>query len=167
MKRERVRFITCSFQGGIRKSRSLQWQNIGKRFSYVRFCASVAFCSFLLFTTANAFAAQAKLTWTDTSTNEAEFDIERKAEACLGTALPFTQIVAMPSITVIQSGITVTFIDTTVVEPSPTSAPGTKTTYCYRVAAANAAGKSAFSNTAEISFPLSIPSVPINLTISP
>ena len=79
-----------------------------------------------------ASAAQNVLTWTDNSSNEQTFKIERKAGACAGTGT----FVALATVPV----NTTTYTDTAVVVGN---------TYCYRVRAANASGVSAFSNTAE------------------
>jgi hypothetical protein len=96
---------------------------------------------------APAVAGQNVLTWTDNSTNENNFHIERKAEACTGTAV-FTEIAT--------TGFNVnTFTDTAVIEG---------VTYCYRVAASNPAGKSAYSNTASRAVPFSVPAAPSGLT---
>ena len=96
-----------------------------------------------------AWAASNVLTWTDNSTNEANFNIERKAEACTGTGA-FAEIATV--------GINVsTFNDTNVTEG---------VTYCYRVAASNPAGKSAYSNTASRTVPFSIPAAPSGLGVT-
>lgn len=96
-----------------------------------------------------AWGASNVLTWTDNSTNEANFHIERKAEACTGTGA-FAEIATV--------GINVsTFNDTQVTEG---------VTYCYRVAASNPAGKSAYSNTAERTPPFSIPAAPSGLGVT-
>src|SRR3990167_4974487 len=96
-----------------------------------------------------AWAAQNVLTWTDTSTNEVNFHIERKADACAGTA-------AFAEIATTGANI-VTFTDSAVTEG---------VTYCYRVAASNPAGKSAYSNTASRTVPFSIPHAPSGLVVN-
>jgi hypothetical protein len=82
-------------------------------------------------------AAQNTLDWTDNSTTETRFTIERKAEACAGSGgfMPLASV-----------GADVTqYIDPDVVEGA---------TYCYRVNAGNALGVSAYSNTAERTVPI-------------
>ena len=101
----------------------------------------------LILSAAPAWAASNVLSWTDNSTNEATFHIERKAEACTGTA-------AFAEIATTGFNI-VTFTDAAVTEG---------VTYCYRVAASNAAGKSAYSNTAGRTVPFSVPAAPSGLT---
>jgi len=94
-------------------------------------------------------AGQNVLTWTDNASNEQNFNIERKAEACAGGAA------FVPLATV---GIDiVTFTDLGVTEG---------TTYCYRVNASNTAGASAFSNTAARTVPFSVPASPSALTVN-
>jgi len=100
-------------------------------------------------TAAPAWGAQNVLTWTDNSTNELNFNIERKAEACAG-ALPFTPLQS------VSANVT-TFTDTTVTEGL---------TYCYRVNASNTAGTSAWSNTAARTVPFSVPAAPSGLTVN-
>jgi len=104
----------------------------------------------LLLSASSAWAASNSLNWTDNSTNEATFSIERKAEACSGTALPFAEIATVPL------NVT-TFKDTAVVEGG---------TYCYRVAAVNTAGKSPFSNVAGATIPFTIPAAPSGLGVT-
>ena len=102
----------------------------------------------LLISTA-AQAASAVLTWTDNSTNEQGFDIERKAEACAGTALAFSKIGAV--------AVNVkTYTDTTVSEGA---------SYCYRVDAFNGPVKSGYSNTAGLTIPFEIPAGPSGLGV--
>ena len=98
---------------------------------------------------ATAAEAGNVLTWTDNSTNEANFNIERKAEACAGPS-------AFVEIAVVGVNVT-TFNDQAVVEG---------VTYCYRVAASNPAGKSAFSNTASRLVPFTIPASPSGLGVT-
>jgi uncharacterized repeat protein (TIGR02543 family) len=75
-----------------------------------------------------AHAAQLSLTWTDTSTNEDGFTLERKT----GSAGAYGQLASLPA-------GTTGYVDTTVTAG---------TTYCYRVRAYNSAGDSAYSNEA-------------------
>ena len=96
-----------------------------------------------------AHAAGNVLTWTDNSSNEQNFNIERKAEACAGGA-------AFAPLATVGLNI-VTFTDLAVVEG---------TTYCYRVSASNPACTSAFSNTADRSVPFTVPAPPSNLTVN-
>ena len=103
----------------------------------------------LVLMAAPAWAASVSLNWTDNSTNEVTFSIERKAEACSGTTLPFAEIATVPM------NVT-TFKDTAVAEGL---------TYCYRVAAQNSAGKSTFSNQAGTTVPFTIPAAPSGLGV--
>ena len=97
-----------------------------------------------------AWAASNVLTWTDNATNEITQHIERKAVACADPSMGFTQIATVgPNVT--------TFADATVLE---------ETTYCYRVAASNTAGKSAFSNTAERFVPPTVPAAQSGLGVA-
>jgi hypothetical protein len=75
-----------------------------------------------------ASAQQLKLSWVDNSGGEAGFTIQRAPS----TTGPFVQIAQAPQ------GV-ISYTDTTV---------SLGTTYCYRVAAVNSAGMSAFSNIA-------------------
>jgi hypothetical protein len=93
-----------------------------------------------------ATGPQINLAWTDNSTNETGFVIERSAN---GGA--FTQIAT------VAAGA-VTFTDTAVA-PSLMNV-----TYTYRVAASNSAGTSAFSNTASATVP-ALPAAPGNFMI--
>ena len=87
-------------------------------------------------------AAQITVTWSDNSTNETGFKIERKTN----TTGAYAQIA--------QVGIgSTTFIDSTVYAG---------TTYCYRVRAYNTAGNSAYSNEACGTVPI----VPYSLTVA-
>lgn len=95
-----------------------------------------------------AWASSNVLSWTDNSTNETLFNIERKAEACTGPA-------AFSEIATVTSNVT-TFNDVLVIEG---------VTYCYRVAASNSAGKSAFSNTAGRTVPFTVPAPPSGLGV--
>jgi titin len=103
----------------------------------------------LLASAAPTWGAQNVLTWTDNSTNEQTFNIERKAEACAG-ALPFTPLQS------VGANVT-TFTDTTVTEGL---------TYCYRVNASNTAGASAWSNTAARTVPFTVPTAPSGLLVN-
>jgi uncharacterized repeat protein (TIGR02543 family) len=89
---------------------------------------SLGLASFLLVAFTPALAAQLTLTWTDASSNEVGFKIERAT----GTTGAYAQIAMM------TDGAT-GYVDTTV---------SAGTTYCYRVRAYNTAGNSAYSNTA-------------------
>jgi hypothetical protein len=96
-----------------------------------------------------AVAGQNVLTWTDNSTNEQTFNIERKADVCAGPSA-FTPLATVgPNV--------VTFTDLAVAEG---------TTYCYRVSASNTAGVSAFSNTAARTVPFTVPAAPSGLTVN-
>jgi hypothetical protein len=76
----------------------------------------------------SAWAASATLAWTDTATNETGFSIERQ----IAGGAPYAEIGT-------TAANVVTYTDTTLVAG---------TSYCYRVKAVNAAGKSGPSNAA-------------------
>ena len=97
--------------------------------------------------TGSALSAN-RLTWVDNSPNETGFVVERKAEACAGS-MTFTQMSTMPK-------DATAYLDNAVVEGG---------TYCYRVAAKNPAGQSAWSNTAERTVPWTIPVAPGTLKV--
>ena len=103
----------------------------------------------LLLMAAPAWAASNVLTWQDNSGNEANFHVERKAGGCAGVAA-FAEIAT-------TGANVVTFTDSAVTEG---------VTYCYRVAASNPAGKSAYSNTASRTVPFSIPLAPSGLVVN-
>jgi len=94
-------------------------------------------------------ATQNVLTWQDNSANEQSFDIERKAVAC-ATAGTFTVLSTV-------GANVVTYTDLAVTEG---------VTYCYRVDAANTAGKSGYSNTAERLVPFTVPAAPSALQVT-
>lgn len=98
------------------------------------------------------WAAQNTLTWTDNAINEDHFIVERKAEDCTLTALPFTVIVTSLPVN------TQVFIDATVTEG---------VTYCYRVAAGNVDATSDYSNLAGRRVPFTKPASPSALTVGP
>lgn len=83
-----------------------------------------------------AYAGFGRLTldWQDHATSEVSTRIERKAEACTGSVVPFTEVATVgPNV--------ITYVDTAVTVGS---------TYCYRVRAEGVGGLfSAFSNTAQ------------------
>ncbi len=89
---------------------------------------SLGFLSVLLVSVAPASAAQLSLTWTDASTNEDGFKIERAT----GTTGAYGLLAA------VAAGTT-GYVDAAVTAG---------TTYCYRVRAYNSAGDSAYSNAA-------------------
>lgn len=100
---------------------------------------------------APAFAIDAILSWTDNSSNEQGFKIERSLNASTFTALA----------TVNANVVTVT--DTTLVQSLTVD-----NVYCYRVYAYNTAGNSAFTAPAckTIAKPtVTLPAAPGNLTI--
>ena len=96
-----------------------------------------------------AWAASNVLSWSDNSTNEANFVIERKAEASTGTTVPFTTLATT----------------TANIETYTDSAVSEGVTYCYRVAARNTAGTSAYSNTAGRLVPPTVPGAPSGLGV--
>jgi len=91
-----------------------------------------------------AKAADVVLTWTDNSTTETNFEIERAVQA---TPPVFNKVGTVPT-------NTVTFTDPAV----PAS-----TTLLYRVRATNAGGSSGYSNTATITTPIPPPADPSGL----
>lgn len=94
--------------------------------------------------------AALKLDWLDNSINEQNFIIERKAEPCASNVLPFAVIATV--------GANVkTFTDAATVEGGD---------YCYRIAASNTAGKSAYSNSAGGAAPFTIPAAPSGLGVT-
>ena len=102
-------------------------------------------------TSGQAQAASASLTWTDNSNNEDGFRLERQLNGGAWT--------------VIAAGIganIVSYTDSTLVQGAVAN------TYCYGVQAFNAAGSSAWSNTACKTIPAlsTVPAAPSNLTIS-
>ena len=100
-----------------------------------------------------AWAAQNVLTWTDNSTNEANFHIERTTAATVAACQTATGFTSLASL-----GFNVaTFTDAAVIEG---------TTYCYRVNASNTAGTSAFSNIAGRLVPFTVPAAPSGLGVS-
>ena len=88
-------------------------------------------------------STRVNLTWKDNSGNETGFKIERSTNG-----VNFSQI-ATASVNAIS------YADTTVSEGK---------TYTYRVRAYNASGDSAYSNTATATTPVSLPTVPSNLS---
>ena len=99
---------------------------------------------------APAWAGQNVLSWTDNSTNEANFNIERTTAATVAACQTAAGFTALASV---DFNVT-TFTDSAVTEG---------TTYCYRVNASNTAGTSAFSNIAGRLVPFSVPLPPSNL----
>jgi hypothetical protein len=96
-----------------------------------------------------ADAATNQLDWTDNSTNEAAFHVERAAAACGGAGV-FAEIAT------VGQNVT-TYLDPTVAEETP---------YCYRVRARNAAGFSGYTNEAGRTPPGETPpSAPSGLTV--
>ena len=89
-------------------------------------------------------ASQINLSWTDQSTNETGFQIERKTGAGGTYALIVTAAANATS-----------YSDTGRVEG---------TTYFYRVRAVNGAGNSAYSNEANATTSVSLPAAPVNLS---
>jgi hypothetical protein len=116
----------------------------------IKVCGVVLLSLITLVFAVPASAASLILTWTDNSNNEQGFIVERKAEACTGTLVAFVQLATV--------GTNVsTFTDSQVTEG---------TTYCYRVAANNTAGKSAYSNAAGAAVPFTVPAAPSGLGVS-
>jgi hypothetical protein len=95
-------------------------------------------------------AGQNILDWVDNAADEQGFSVERKAEMCAGAAA-FTIVVTV--------GANVThYADSAVTEGA---------TYCYRVRAYNAAGVSAYSNTAERTVPIPDTTPPVLVALRP
>ena len=140
---ETARQRTCSICAQRRK---LQWLS--------RQGLAVIIVSMGMWLTAgNVFAGSNILSWTDNSTNEDNFRIQRTTAAdvpACQTAAGFTEI-AVTGLTI------VTFTDTVVTEGL---------TYCYRVSASNTAGPSAFSNVAGRTVPFSVPLAPSGLVVN-
>ncbi|GAB4033177.1 fibronectin type III domain-containing protein [Spirosoma gilvum] len=88
--------------------------------------------------------SQINLSWTDQSTNESGFELERAT----GTSNSFQKIADLPA-------------NTTSYEDK---ALADNTQYCYRVRAKNAAGPSAYTDPACATTPLAPPATPANLT---
>jgi len=103
----------------------------------------------LLALPAPAFAVDAILSWTDNSSNEQGFKIERNLNGG-----------AFTSLSTVNSNV-VTVTDTTPVQSTVDNV------YCYRLFAYNTAGNSAFSNTACKTIPalVTVPAAPSTLTI--
>ena len=98
-----------------------------RRFSPQYFLFSFV-CLILMAKNSNAIAAQLTMSWTDASSNEDGFTVERKN----GTTGTFSQIAA---------------VGTNVASYADPGVTG-GATYCYRVRAFNTAGNSAYSNEA-------------------
>ncbi len=103
----------------------------------------LAFLIALLFASGTSFAATLTLNWTDNSTNEDGFKVERKT----GQAGTFAEVG--------QTAADVTTFADTIADAE---------TYCYRVSAFNAAGNSPPSNEA-CATTLTTPAVPGTVTI--
>jgi hypothetical protein len=89
-----------------------------------------------------AQAAQFTLTWTDNSTNETGFTIERAPGLAATTGFVVIANVAANTTSYVDAGL-------------PNS-----TAYSYRLCAYNAAGKSGYSNTASGTTPQPVPAAP-------
>lgn len=104
---------------------------------------------FLLCLSVPVFAETATLVWTNNATNATGIDVERKGGLCASTNAFEILVSVGPAVA--------TYVDTSI-------QPGFA--YCYRVAAKNAAGKSPYSNTAELP-PLAVaPAAPSLLGIT-
>ena len=103
----------------------------------------------------NLTATSAYLGWSDNSSNETGFTLER----CSGTAAVCDATPAAWSVRATTGANASTFNDTTL-------AP--RTTYSWRVSAFNAAGSSAYSNTLSLTTPAAptVPAAPSGLTAS-
>lgn len=96
-----------------------------------------------------AFAGTAVLTWVDNSNNESNFDIERKTSLCSGAA-------AWAVLGTVGANA-VTYRDSAIAEGA---------SYCYRVNARNAAGKSGYSNEVGFTVPLAVPAAPSQVGVT-
>jgi len=106
---------------------------------------------------AGASAAQVTLNWTDLSTNELGFYVERKAEVCTGTSTAWVRVG--------EAAVNATtYLDTAVQEAG---------TYCYRVQAWNTPDGtpggtkqySGWSNLAGMTVPFAVPAAPGQLGV--
>ena len=107
----------------------------------------------IVFMSSFAHAGSNQLSWTDNSTNEANFNIERTTAADVSACQTATGFTSLASV----GFNVVTFNDSVVTEG---------TTYCYRVNASNTGGVSAFSNIAGRLVPFSVPPVPSGLIVN-
>lgn len=109
----------------------------------------------LMLTAVPAMAATLTLTWTDTNatpSNETGTTVERAP----ATGTPLAPSGAFAQIATVAADV-VSYADTTV---------AVNASYCYRVAAFNATGPSAYSNTACKTVPVPL-NPPTNLQITP
>lgn len=101
---------------------------------------------------APAFAIDATLSWTDNSSNETGFRVQRQLNGS-----------AFADVATVNSNV-VTVIDTTLTQSTTVD-----NAYCYRLYAFNTAGNSAFTAPACKTIPklvvITIPTAPSNLTI--
>src|SRR3990167_7957209 len=114
--------------------------------------ASIALVG-IVFMSSFAHAGSNQLSWTDNSTNEANFNIERTTAADVAACQTATGFTSLASV----GFNVVTFNDSVVTEG---------TTYCYRVNASNTGGVSAFSNIAGRLVPFSVPLAPSGLGVN-
>lgn len=127
-----------SYVAGVRDER-VRWQGIMARLLALLERPSVRAALILGLVLASALPAHAGfnrlvLDWLDNASTEVSQRVERKAEACAGAVVPFTQIATLaPNI--------VTYVDTAVTVGQA---------YCYRVRAEGTGALfSAYSNTAQ------------------
>ena len=109
---------------------------------------TVAFVLTALLFPGTVSAASLKLSWSDMSTNEDKFQIERSLN---GSTLSFS-LIAEPGVN------SVTYTDSNLPE---------NTEYAYRIRACNVAGCSSYSNVAIGKTPITIPATPGTLTVTP
>jgi titin len=111
-----------------------------------------ALAALLFVLPAIAMAGSARLSWQDNSNNEAVFNIERKNAVC-ASPLPWAEISTV-------TANVVSFTDVGLAEGA---------VVCYRVAASNSAGKSAYTNEVAFTVPFTIPVAPslLGVTILP
>ncbi len=98
--------------------------------------ASLLGVLFILAVSTNAQAADATIEFQDNANNETTFIIERNLNG--GSYVVLQTVSASPG-----TGLTVSVLDTTLVASATTA-----NKYCYRVAASNSAGNSAYASTA-------------------
>jgi hypothetical protein len=91
--------------------------------------------------TANWSGTQMDLSWTDASTDESHWVIQRTTDPA---TVPWTMINVVPTTTGAAQGGTITYVDTTVLQA---------TEYYYRVLASNIIGDATFYAAPSIGFP--------------
>lgn len=111
-------------------------------FNHVRIVAIWLLCALCVLCGSTAFAAQFTLTWTDNSTNETGFTVERAPGLAATTGFVAIANVGANITSYVDAGL-----------PNATA-------YSYRLCAFNVAGKSGYSNTASGTTPPPVPASP-------